>query len=318
MQKKKYQSKTICPNKIEVYETYLKLAYWTISEIQWLLCGQTKFSLYAVMHPWLVSIFGRTGYGLCPSLKNRQQVKQLEIKIFPFISNLLAAIENNEVEAQPFKMLEFPSYLSDRYGYTKNGVSYFLKPYELIGFIATNGFTLPQELEIATTTYLKKNRAKPLLPSTSGIKKQLQRQAVAQFYWYKYPKLKTIKKICDKINELKANTYYKKFLYESRNRAMKVVSDLKPLKTRLLPEVIKKNDNLTTFDFQKVKIIIRTIANLLIEKSGNLEDLSEEKIIQHPLISSYISEGCPKHIIEFALKESFVYLHDEKSLLNDD
>lgn len=317
---KQINSQPFCTKNFEHYKAYLKLPYWTITEMQWLLCGVTKFSINAFMQPLLTSLFGRNGYGLCPAIDDRKQVTDLKTKTSLIINSLLEAIDNNLIEAVPFKMREFPSNISDKNGHTKNGISYFLEPFEALKFVATTGFNLPIELQCAAKMHQCKQTLKPLLPLTNITRKQLQRQVVAQYFWYKHPKFKI-----DPIREIINKLYLKegfKFVYTDK-RARKEVRDLMPSKlglpVLLLPDVISKQNEQITCDFQKLKIIVETTTRLIMETEA-IEDLSEESFVIHPLINSYIRAGgdSVKQIIQLALRDFYNYFRDVKWLNSDD
>jgi hypothetical protein len=237
--------------KIKKYKEYLKYPYWTFSEAILLLSSVTDFDLICNLRPTMRAMFGRNHFGLSSvglgkGVKISSHLKKAILKVIRENKISILALKMVGVECPPFP----------------DGIMYFFDPYELITLLVTEGFELPQELQKAAGIYQKKGLNRPL---SEPSKKKIKRQAVALAYWHKYPKF-TTSEISRRFERLKK---YDEFLFinDSENRNREVIKQLKPEKEKAnlaLLGIFEEHNGIVAFDFQRLKIVVNTIANLLI------------------------------------------------------
>lgn len=291
--------------KIEEYKTLLRKPFWELREAVFILNGETDFMMEYKLDPTISKALGLESFGLLPENDFEcHKVKHKKPYGFNFYMVLVKKIENDEIFAYALKLFGI------KYSLQPNRHTYLIYPHEVIAVAVTEGFILPKELQIATNLYQIDQYSKSF---SEPIKKQIRRQAITQAFWHKYPQ-ETISGICRRINRLKEYKREEKsfeFLNDSKNRNRKIVKDLKPPSTGItlcIPGSIKRQDNYTAFDFQRVKIIIETIAKLLFLANKNLTD---QELRNHPLITCYVLEAGyqAERIINFSLSNTLEAIH---------
>ncbi len=281
--------------KIKKYKEYLKYPYWTFSEAILLLSSIIDFGAFCRIHPAMRPMFGRDRFGLFScELGDHIEVNSL------LKESILKVIREDKINAFPIRMrgITCPPF--------PDGIMYFFDPYEIIAFVVTEGFQLPQELQKAANIYQMDNLDTPL---TIPSKKQIKRQVLAMAFWHKYPKF-TISEISRRFERLKKYREFR-FINDSENRNRKVIKELKPPNSKahlMLPGIFEKLNGKIMFDFQRLKIVVNTIADLLMLADRNT---TPSDILSHELIHLYISAGGKqiKSIIEFSLQDTFEYLY---------
>jgi len=280
--------------KVESYKAYLQYPYWALPEVMALLRGYTEFSLFFNLHPSLWVLFGRESYGLIAVPEMDKDYGNT-----PCYEEMWSAIEKNKICGFPIQMQ------GCGFG-SKVNTTYILSPSDVIAYSVTTGILLPKELQIAAGVYQIHTVNKSI---SQPEEKEIKREAVALAFWHKYPCF-NVSEICRRVSRLKKFPGFD-FINDSENRARKVVTNLKPHNGEAhlyVPGVIEKYDEIVAFDFQRLKIVVNTIADLLMLANSQI---TEQEILQHPLISSYIGEGGKEveKIVEFSLREIFKILY---------
>lgn len=327
--------------KVEKYKQALKYPFWTLSEAEYYLSGNVEFYWFYHLHPIERKIFDRHCFGLLPMREEyadgkleKEILHALETKETSLFKDsdiitkkkgvmicrrpkhitkikpgpIEKLILETEEGANQFKhkITLFSLKLRGGVEYSCLGkFMYFFDPHEFIALAVTEGIKLPLELQKATGLFQTYN-SKPLSESS---KKQVMRQAIAQAFWHKYPDF-SISEITRRFSKLK-NFYGNSFgfINESVNRNREVIRALQPKDSKpvlLLPGIVQKNDGILAFNFQKLKIAVNIIAYLLIRTNNKI---TENEILSHPLIGSYINLGGDKlkYIIEYSLREALSF-----------
>jgi hypothetical protein len=271
-------------SKIDLYKVFLRERYWEIREAVYLLNGCTAFECFYNLEPTIERIIERKCFSVIPEDSFLDKTsEQIQNDNFEYtLQKLYKFIKNDRVTNLPIQ-LRCMEYLAPKSCPFLRNHTYFLSSDDILAIAVTEGIALPLELQIASGLRQVSNSS----PLSISDTKEIQRQAVAQMFWYKYPK-ESICGICSRMESLRGAGRFK-FLHDSQQsqtRARVLAKSIKPINANELPHIphiIDRQEESVVFDFAKLKIALSALADLVL--IDHVE--SPFELLSHPLIALY-------------------------------
>ena len=302
----------ISQDRVEKYKTWVQETYWEIHEAAALLSGSVEFwDWYNLLDPIAEATTKRKSIGLSSNemfSANEEWFTRYNVNkelIYDFVCQ-------GKVEIVHAK-IKYIMRGSERHPFFKSHTC-FVSAVNVIAFAVTEGVILPLELQIASGLYQSERR----YAWTEAMMKGLQRQAAAQVFWYKKPR-ESIEGICREMRTLRES--FRVFHRNSRTIKPEMVSrykflrkfdkkkdrvnlnfkrerddikHLRPVEGSLLPQqipgIILEVGGHPVFDFQQLKVVVSTIADVLM-MIGDVKSRTE--LLGHPLIRLYCHKEEP-------------------------
>lgn len=306
--------------KLKAYQLYLKRPYWELREATALVRGVTEFGMKIRLSKELAKAYDTESYSVLMH-DNPIAIDEELLSIF------VTAIQEKVILAN---IINQPNSFECDEGFPLQNYTYLIEPYEFLAYAVTEGILLPKELQIASGLH---HAQKPTYAKKNGWINEAKREAFAQICWYKNPN-DNCSELTRKILNFNKSIYGKRviiqkklkqesqetwrlsqlkefeFLYDSEKRTWDIANSVKPPSPSMVPAIpglVQKYDNIVAIDFRHLKVVLNTIADLLLLKNPVQ---SPQELLSHPLIGMYTIDGgvSVEKVVKFILRNQLEIL----------
>ncbi len=300
--------------------------YWEVDEAAWRLSGcfdfDGKYNLPQAIIP------GKSSFNFSPqvlgpfnssSLENFQQRKKYTALYEKIFDILIRYIQSKSIRVLSHELQYIQRWIGDGKRPLLQHHAYFIKTGEILSIALLEGISIPEQLQQVIGLY-----PCSFTPLSKGSSVLLQRQAVAQVIWRRYPSGKVnISTVCRDMSQLRkisqfsflrqynpgrSNAQFKREREDVR-ALLEGSSDAHPP----LPGILHRGNGHELVDFPRLSIVLVSIAKTLCF----LGDVSSwDRLLDHPLIAFYWAERSSwmRSFVEFVLKDFKVDFEESQIL----